>query len=57
LCWFLDCLDWRFADAGKEASVWGDRANPDGDLLPNLLEYLTGSNPLTPDSGHLRPGR
>lgn len=42
------------ADAGKEASVWGDRANPDGDLLPNLLEYLTGSSPLTPDSGHLR---
>ena len=22
--------------------------------MPNLLEYLTGSSPLTPDSGHLR---
>jgi hypothetical protein len=56
--------DWRalhfaagiLADAGKEATVWGNLANPDGDLLPNLLEYFTGSNPLVSDTDPIRPG-
>jgi hypothetical protein len=39
---------------GKDATVWGDRANPDGDPLPNLLEYFTGSKPLVADPDPLR---
>ncbi|MDA0811825.1 MAG: hypothetical protein O3C21_05465 [Verrucomicrobia bacterium] len=42
------------ADPGKEATVWGDHANPDGDPLPNLLEYFTGSNPLMADPDAMR---
>jgi len=38
------------ADPTKEASVWGDRADPDGDGAPNALEFALGLNPLVPDS-------
>ena len=36
-------------DPAKEASVWGDSANPDGDTLTNLIEYFMGFDPLVND--------
>jgi microbial collagenase len=36
-------------DPTKEATVWGDRANPDGDLMPNLVEFFMGLNPNAVD--------
>lgn len=44
---------WRFARFGAEANnaaVAGDLANPDRDLLVNLAEYSTGSDPLVSDT-------
>lgn len=43
-------MDWRaqhfsaadLADPAKEATVWGELANPDGDWASNLLEYALG---------------
>ena len=32
-----------------EATIWGDLANPDGDNLPNLVEYFMGLNPTLND--------
>lgn len=48
--------NWRFggftaeelADPALEASVWGDLADPDGDGVPNLLEYATASDARSP---------
>ena len=52
--------DWRdghfsqgdLADPGREATVWGSGADPDGDCLLNIFEFLYGSDPnvfdLTP---------
>ena len=36
-------------DPAKEASVWGDSANPDGDRFTNLIEYFMGFDPLVND--------
>lgn len=32
-------------DPGKEAAVWGDLADPDGDAIANLYEYALDLNP------------
>jgi len=34
----------------KEETVWGDNADPDGDLLTNLKEFLLGLDPSAPDT-------
>ena len=41
---------WRLAHFGTSASAGtaADLADPDGDNLPNLLEYALGGNPLSP---------
>ncbi len=42
---------WRSDNFGASAlnpDIAGDLADPDGDGLPNLLEYATGSDPLLP---------
>ncbi len=49
--------DWRtsefagadLVDAGKEATVWGNTADPDGDCLTNIFEFLFGTDPNTFD--------
>jgi hypothetical protein len=55
----LDPATWRtqyfaaadLADPAKEASVWGDEADPDGDGLANLVEMVTG---MIPNNGASR---
>jgi len=45
--------DWRFERFGSQANTPGiadDRADPDGDGLPNLIEYALGRNPQQPSS-------
>jgi hypothetical protein len=40
--------DWRFGMFGAQANnpaIAGDTADPDGDGLPNLVEYALGTNP------------
>lgn len=54
----LSINDWKaqlfssidLADPAKEASVWGDAADPDGDGLANRVEFATGSSPLSSSS-------
>jgi uncharacterized protein YkwD len=54
---------WRIAnfsqddlnDPAKEASVWGDLADPEKDGLGNLLEYALNGDPNLPDSAGLIP--
>jgi hypothetical protein len=56
----LDPATWRalhfsdadLADPAKEATVWGDNADPDGDGLANLIEMATATSPV--DSGSRR---
>lgn len=37
-------------DPAHEAAVWGDAADPDGDGVPNLLEYLFDTAPASPSA-------
>ena len=39
-------------DPEKNASVWGDRADPDRDNIPNLIEYYMGLDPNADDHGN-----
>lgn len=51
-------LNWReeyfdaasLQDRGKEASVWGDTADPDHDGRQNLMEFALGLNPVAGDA-------
>lgn len=38
----------ELADPALEATVWGDLADPDGDGIPNLLEYALNTAPKSP---------
>ena len=44
----------KFADPTKEATLWGDDADPDDDGLSNYFEHLLAGNPNL-DSTHLLP--
>jgi hypothetical protein len=52
--------DWRNAyfdgqdliDPNKESTLWGHRANPDGDSLPNLVEFFMGLDPNEATAGN-----
>ncbi len=52
----------ELADPSQEATVWGTRANPDGDRFENLLEYALGTHPdvadpaIEPISIHVQNG-
>jgi hypothetical protein len=48
--------EWRLAFFGSDATnpaIAGDFADPDGDGIPNLLEYAIMGNPLVPNSVNL----
>jgi hypothetical protein len=48
---------WRLNNFGTVVAIGtaADTADPDGDGLPNLLEYALNSNPLVADSASARP--
>ena len=48
--WRSDMFDQAdLMDPGKQNTVWGDSANPDGDRFANLIEYFMGFDPLVND--------
>jgi len=40
-------------DPAKEATLWGDDADPDRDGMVNLIEMATGSSPISGQSQHV----
>lgn len=44
----------QLADDSLHADLWGPKADPDQDGIPNLLEFVLGGNPLTPGTA-MRP--
>jgi hypothetical protein len=46
MSWFDGCLDPTYC---------GDNADPDGDGVPNIMEYVFGTNPLSADPGDTTP--
>ncbi|MGB6222520.1 GDSL-type esterase/lipase family protein [Haloferula sp.] len=49
--WRADHFDpTDLADPSKEATLWGDGADPDHDGLANLWEYFHGLDPLVPEA-------
>ena len=50
--WRQACFNAQaLADPAQESTVWGDNADPDGDGVSNLQEYLFGTDPR-----HANPG-
>jgi len=47
--WARDSFGADVDDAGKEPTVWGLDANPDGDLYVNQWEFFTGADPNAQD--------
>ncbi|MGF1530225.1 MAG: hypothetical protein ACFCU4_02580 [Puniceicoccaceae bacterium] len=43
--WRIENFGAATGDAALEATVWGDDADPDGDLLTNLMEFFLGTDP------------
>lgn len=49
----LDFESWKQIEFGNEASdaaVSGERSDPDHDSLPNLVEYVLGTDPMIPNA-------
>ena len=48
--WRTHCFGADAQNPSLETTLWGDLADPDGDGLPNLLEFAFGIDPLVADS-------
>lgn len=52
--------DWKFTSFTEaelaDPAISGDNADPDGDAIPNLLEYALNLNPKTSNASPIAPG-